>query len=737
MRLFLSMLLLVSPTFGATISIPWWGDRAELFFPGDNTNGRFVAGFGTNNSLVGTQKLTFTVTSPGYTSVGASNGVTRYIYGTKQRRMSYPSMTTNEIYQLAGDVIQANIANSDNIFSADTITATALSGYFAFTNGATNAVGFTDITVTNLSTLTYADHSEPTLNWAHPGQQRWTNATEYVWLRGGHWSGIAAVRVHAKDVNGNTNSAWAELVLGAPPTVGTSVRRSYWMAAISTTSFTNFSRIRVDYEVFPAVGNATFDTRADRWTGSTPLPSSQTNLMDRNNDLRGFGVVDLGGNDTTGRIFINGSPADVPSSNWFATIDAVFNRLAQTNWLNVGIAQAIGTAYVRAEVTNISGGSLSASNRADSWTWIENYPGHDVSLTNRTSDLDISDCVGIRGRTPGSVTLGPKANITLVSGADRLWCDNVTLDSTSGALLEATNITFTSCRTLRFDQGLRFGGVASTHFALVRDTDVSGMNAPYHFFTGIGLTRRCTTNASFLIQNYLSTSPSPSPTHSILVDSEFLGLTNAANFLTLGGVTHQSHGGWFENLVFESVTSGGAYQMFTLGNGTNVVIKNCTFVGNRNQFFYCQTNNANYWPNCRSLNSIYQRTGFVGDNDANDNGFTNSQNILYQVGSRGNIYRQLAGTTPHGIEDFAGLDSFSPGTGTSATNFVKFVDLKSYYGTTGPSVGAGLGNYRLANGNSFPKTVTLPGRDLDRVPRGLSDPPGAYTAANPKKGAFF
>lgn len=751
MRLAITLLLMaVLRIHAATINIHESGKMAELFLTSADgnilsTNGSFFGGWRTNNQPSLTNKLVFTVTAPTYDSTGATGTTNRTIYGAFQRRETYPMQNTNSIFLEAGNtILKTWVFLSDYIWSNDTVTATSLDGYYAVTNGPqfTNASAFTGITVTNSSLLTHALHSEPSMNWFHPGGQRWTNNTAWLYLRGGHWSGISAVEVIVHDGNSNTNRGFARLSVAKP---GIGPARPYWVYEVDTSAMTNLARIRCDFVAYPRIGNITFDTRSDRWVGSTPLPSSQTNFLDRNNQFVYCGVVDSAGSDANGCV-TNVAPASVNSAHYFATVDAVWNRLAQTNFHQFGLAEAIGTAYIRDGVTNLSGGSLSASNQTRSWSIAKVYPGHSGIITTNTGDADVSEMFKCEGLT---FRMGGNGNIA--NGISRLWTDQCTFEATPSQLVITCPTWYvTDCTTIRMDQGFSGAGAQNTAVALLRDTDLSGCNGTCIPYTAIGLTKRSTTNASFKLSTDKSSFGSPNPSHMVWFDSELLGMSNTGANIEMGLNVDLHWGMWIENMLFEGIVSTGSFDTFSRNDSTNVVFKNCLILGGRNQMFYNEVAGT-HRVNCRSINNVTTVTGFVGDVVAANAAYTNNHNFLYQVGSSGNVYRQITGFSTHGWPNFHGLNSFMPvNGGSSATNFVQFVSFQAYHGSGTPK--AGLGDYRLRNdsfgANDRPGTLPqyifgnvpqydLGGFDLYGHPRTKRSVAGPIGAGDNRKGAFF
>lgn len=705
---------------GATIATSPDGSSAAL------TNLQFFGGWDYfRDSIRSAQNLELNIIGTGFDSTGNAVNKSRKVWGARLKRLNYPMQKTNVVVAQNVTNVHALVTATDYIYTNETVMATANLGWFATTNISneilTNAAAFTGFTVTNSSTIS---HTEPSMNWAWPGMQRWTNSTEYVAVFGGHWSGVAGVRIDAIDENSNTNTSWAVRRMHS---FGAGPLRDTWVGAINTSTFSNFNRIRVDFTVFPQYGNAVFSTLSNRWSGLTVLPSAQTNYLDRFNAFTNIAVVSLAGNDTNGDA-TNGAPESVDPGSYLLSINTAANRLSATNWLTVGIAMPIGTIYVRSGVTNQSGSNLSHSNNPASWTIIKNYPGDVVTLTNRTGDNDLTDCVKFEGITMGF----PSGNICLV-GCDQIWLDNCTINSETTALWSGANprIYYTDVHIVRS----RHGPASGSYFALMRDVDLSGQNGTVLLNTGLGLTKNSKTNSAFLFQSTHQTE-NYYPSHIVWKDMEFYGLEQSTS-ITMGGGTNTHFGAWFENLMFESPTNS-SYQMFATANDTNVVIKNSSFIGAREQLFYNSTD-AGFHHQARILNSIFWVPGFATDMTEFNAALTNNHPQRYGVGYQGNALLYQTNYANHGYMDWGGLDSYSPGLSTN-DNYVRFVDYQAYEGLTHVTIANdGFGDYRLLSDNEILKLNqrNLGGTDLFGQNYGGFQAPGAIGSGNARKGVMF
>jgi hypothetical protein len=737
---------------GWTLKVVIGGDTTTSI----GTNLQYYPGFLTSaptnwNALTSTQTCALTVTSSGWKD-GSQRTIERTIYPTKIRRWPWPLGNTNRIHitEATGTNVIVDIALNDYIYAGETISMTAIAGWIANTNTLIDVAAVTSLTVTNDSVTTFADSSEPTMNWAHPGQQRWTNSTEYVYLKGGHWSGIDRVKVYAMDESSNTQEVWASHIRAKP---GFGPARGYWVAAISTSTFTNFARIRCDYVVYPMIGTNVFDTRWDRWTGPTPLPSSQTNFLDRFNSFTNFGIVALGGGATP--VITNGPPENVDPVHYFGSFNALWNALAATNFHRYGIAESIGVALGRNGVTNWSGGSLSVSNTARSWSRLKNYPGDVLTLTNRTGSQDISDCVKFEGDTAngGGLVLQFGTGVgSPISGVARLWLDNITVDSPSTQIFATcSHISMTDVTVSRCGQSITTISAQNTSFAIGRDVDVSGVNGNTWFRTGIGITRRGAGNTSFKIIDTQANHGAPFSAHTILTDSEFLQLggntiLQFGNTAAVDPATYDVlHGFWSENVIIESTNNYVSMSLWPMSHVTNVVIRNWTIQGARNQMIYNSDTNK-FRITTRFYNNVFPVPGWAGDLSPQQNPWlTNSANILYQVGCSGNIYHYPDGSPAHNWPDFNGVFNIIPNvSGTKfPTNFVRFQNNQGYLG----AFTTGLGDYRLLNNNYLfgisrevgALQVHQPdlGYDIEGKLRSVIDPPGAHVSGNVRKGGLF
>ena len=106
---------------------------------------------------------------------------------------------------------------------------------------------------------------------------------------------------------------------------------------------------------------------------------------------------------------------------------------------------------------------------------------------------------------------------------------------------------------------------------------------------------------------------------------------------------------------------------------------------------------------------------------------------------RGNILNQLApgiGFANLGNENPGGIKGLLTIDGINSTNWMKFQSRKAYDAV---SALQGSGDYRLQSSSPMfgISGSHLISHDIDGVPRGMIDAPGAFSSGNAKKGAFF
>ena len=710
------------------------------------TNGNVYSGFATNNTLTGTNKLTLTVTGPGFDSTGTSQQVSRVVYGTKILRAVYPMQNTNDIQlQPVSDVV-ARIILSEWIYAGETVTASSLSGWFAVTNASgsitTNANAFTAAAVTNSSTQVYP---APIANWTYPGLQQLTNSTirlravGFHTLNKGERQPLAAMKFILQDESGNevTNVQSRMVVDRSLPDY---LRFGEYVADFNASDFTDGDLVRQDFIAYPKYGTNIFNTALDRFAPNSPRPSGWTNLLDPNRTYsRVIAVVDGGsGNDTNGRSATNTTPDQINSAQYFLTVAGALNNAAASNNTFYGHNDAGGViVYVRSATTNFLGGTLTATTVPDAPPILTPYPGDSVTFTARGSSgtnlrriiVDGISCNWISGQVPMSVW-------GLV-----VWKNAPSFASVStGPMANVTNAWVLHSNIGSFAQGLR-GSSSATSFNL-RGNSMNGYSQASTFRTWVGNWHGNTNQGPAYTILAGAASDSSDDEFKILYNNYFGGQLSTANFLGLDSNSKESVA--VVQNVFEKCLGGqpaaGVWSETTASLVyTNLIFWNNLVEGGRIADLLSDSGSVNIPRiNISLAGNIWAYPGQKSEVDTPaDANRVGSWTGLNMVGGRGNFYirNNVTGSATDFRPEFAGLDTYDPNY-TNVNNYVLFVDRQAGIATSGT---LGGGNYRLQTASpAFQVTGgwVLP-FDIDGYARSAIDPPGPHVSGNARKGAFF
>ena len=737
----------VGDLIGLEVETNGWILRATIDGIGI-TNGNFYGGFATNNTLTGTNKLTLTVTGPGFDSTGTSQQVSRVVYGTKILRAVYPMQNTNDIV-LEGSNVKVKIILSQWIHAGETITASSREGWFAVTNSGgaitTNANAFTSATVTNSSTQTY---QPPIINWTAPGLSRETGSV--IRLRAVGFHGLAIADFETNQplaamvfiIRQETGEALTNIQSGmvVDRSIPDFLRFGEYIADFDPADLTDGTRFRQDIIGYPRYGTNIFNTCLDRFPPNSPRPSGWTNFVDTARTYsRVINVVDgAAGSDANGRSATNTTPDTIDSSLYFLTVAGALNNAAASNNTFYGHNDAGGAIiYIRSATTNFLGGTLTATTVPDVPPILTPYPGDSVTLTARGSSgtnlrriiLDGISTAWISGQVPMSVW-------------GFVWfrnCPSFTSVST-GPMANVTNAWVTHSQIGSFAQGLR-GSSSATSFSL-RGNSMNGYSQASTFRTWVGNWHGDTNQGPAYTILAGAASDSSDDEFKILYNNAFLGHHSTANFLGLDSnskegiavvqnVFEKCLGGQPGAAIWSEATAGMTY--------TNLIFWHNLIEGGRIADFLSDSGSIDI-PRIgvSAAGNIWSYPGQKSEVDtpASSNRL-GSWTGINMVGGRGNFYirNSVTGSVLDFRPEFAGLDTYEPGY-TNVNNFVLFVDRQAGYGAVGT---LGGGNYRLQNASpalGVKGGWTLP-FDIDGFARSANDPPGPTASGNAKKGAFF
>lgn len=748
MKKLLTLFLLTINLFGAvgdtTISIADNGWQAWLWIEGGATNGTYAFDFAnaTNNTLGGSEKLILRVTSPGYNAAGSTTTVSRVIYGTRRVRFPYPDNAFPDT-EVVGGAVRVKVSLSDFVYGSDTpITADLEQGLYTF-GGTPNNAG-TGIAVTNSSTQPYP---KVIANWTWPG---WNQVGSTMRLRAVGFNAyardgkpLAAMKFFAKDESGDIVSD-TQTAMRVDYTLADNahgLRFGEYYTDLDISSLTHTDQIRCDFAAYPWVGDSTavFDTRNDTYSQPTYLPASITNLYVTTN-YSAIAVVDLAGNDTNGKATNITDYAAVNSAHYFATINGAMAAIKGTNNTLFGHNDCGGAkVYVRTGIIQWLGASASTSGTPECWAEVIEYPGDTVSLTGDTGAADISDRVKVQG-----IEIAHASTTIPFSGIEALWFDQCNFNSSGSGPIQSCNVVYVTHSTVpQYAAGLKPFSTGNNAFpSILRGCDLSGLNSQGIWFTWVGNIRTNQNGTSFDLDSDKSTWGVPTPAYKILYNNYIGRVTN----VLISADYHQTFGSFVGDSIVQNVFEHNAAGSFGLSasstlNSTNVLLFHNNWDGARSQYFYNETGSTGAVKNLTfGKNNIHITMGEATDTDGTPNaGRTNAWSVRHRVGHSGNVIQQFTGVPTHGYHEFLGLHSYRPADGAFGNeDWIRYVDPQGNYRTT---VGQRVGNYRLktdspAHQPDYRLEWILP-FDIEGVPRGRFDPPGAYVAGNAKRGGFF
>lgn len=683
-----------------------------------------------------TNGLKINFTSVGFAPDGTPTTFTRTVYGTEVLRLPFPNDGTNDIQAVDATNAVFRVVLSDFVFGHDSaLTAWVTAGAFATTNAVTNCLAATALAVTNSSVLL---HPGPILGFTWPGWNQERGPAMRLRAVGFHHYSrnrqpLACMEFIVKDEAGTITT---NRVTGMEFAVtNDALPFAEYFADVLLSAFAHSNLLRCDIVGKPWVGTNTFDTRDDLYFQPTPFPASITNFY-FTNTYSAIAVVS------------SASPGAAPSAtnttydlvdpaHYFNNPNAALSAIRGTNNTLFGHQDCGGALVYVLDTTNAMGGTASMAGTPKVWATILAYPGSTVIFTNHTGSQDISDRVKIE-----NITLAFTGTMTPYVGIGALWIHNCIWSSTGTAPLQATlpSVYVTGGRVDTFTQGFKSFASSETTFSLLRGINLNTMNAAVHFRTMVGCRKPVHSGNLFALAAGNSSFPGVPHDYQILYNNEFLHLSNAAP-ITVGAVWGATNGMAIVQNNFECTLVAASYSIFGGTNVSfNVVDHYTTYEGARMQYFYNSFPGSTAVPRmlCQTKNSIFTTTGEASDTDGAgpDGARIGDWPVRWRVGSSGIAIQMVDTETSHGPIQSWNLNNFHPGVGENTTSaWMGYMDRK------GAGVGTGGGNYRLQTkapvwGFSLQQDVGLP-YDLDRVPRGRIDPPGAYASGNAKKGAFF
>lgn len=719
------------------------------------TNGTFDWGYedGTNHVFNGSEKFYLNVNAPGYEGT-ATNIFNLKVFGTWQLRWADPSGAFPRTAMDGTDVL-IYFALHDYIYADDTgMEATIGAGLYTF-GGTPNSAA--TITLTNWSQQTY---TKVIPGWRTIPFQQITNTTVRLHAFGAHASAgggqpLAAMQFFVTDESGASVSSTVTR-MAIDLTRGERRRNAEYFDDLNIAGLAHNNLLRYDLRALPRRGNpaSVFDTRDNTYSWPTFLPCSITNYY-YTNALGGVARVGTSGigNDTNGVVYEPGTdPATIPSSEWFLTGSRASYGIRTNNAHRRGVDDvSSGVVYFNSGTDRPFGSTAwTFGNIPKTFLTFKPFPGDSVTFTNDAGTDDISDRLIVEG-----FTISPIPNTAIMfNNIQALRFKNCTWDDVSTSLgpvrySSVPNpgvVYYTGNDFVDWRVGIPFPSGTEIQHVFLWDNDLSGLNAQVIWMNAVG-NWKTNDNPSPLF-TWLDDSAAlqnPLKEYQISYNNHLLNITNLTG-ASIGAVRPIAIGKAFVQNVLEfSHSSIGSFPISASGThaATNVLFFQNTigwkYKLGRLQMFYNEAGGANAVKAKNFVkNSILTVPGEASDTDgAGHTAGTNNWTMQWRVGCSGNIILMVTNNPPviHGNPSFTGMHTFRPpDSSVTPLAWPRFIN--------GNNSDAGARNYRLHSDSpilhpDYASFEWVWPFDMDGVPRGRFDQPGAFVAGNAKRGGFF
>lgn len=764
----LSLLAADGDIVGAAVETNGW--TLDVWIAGNSgsyTNGTFAFGLGTNGMIVGTEKVTVTLTSAGYNDDGTTNQTLRTLYGTRQIRFPYPDDAYTDS-TIDGSNIKIKISLSDFVYAPD-ISATVNIGSGLYATNTLTSAAATGQTVTNNSLQPYP---KVIGNWSWPPFQLINSSP--MSLRAVAFHGSASqgkpVQTVRFSVSDGTHSAETFVTrMTIDHTMSDREPFGEYVGNLNVAGFTQGALITCNFTAWPRIGdtNSVLDTSTAGFTWPTPNPAPLTNIC---NLSATYGItraiVDPATTDDTTGIAANEIYwATNSSPSPFKTIGGALTKIAATN--NASYSRnEIGGGYVYLTAANHAwlGSSLTLANTASTWCNIEPAPG-----TAAWSCVITGYSTDYIGKTDGDKYHIRNIKYDVPSGGTHayahLWHDSCFIAANTGTFIRATGANewyLTSCIISNLLQGIKPYTTDPLAPALVRGNLFDNFDSILLVYTALGNAAIPTASANNMtVVCDLGSAGVPVATHGVLYNNWFSKLRNVGALLTGPTSYTLTNGLVLAQNTFEEITNVQTSASYNIcGQSTlaytNLLLWHNDFLGARSFVGYNESGTSPAWRYLWSeKGNIYDDYNIKTDVFAPGADGARIGNWPLIWGAGFEHYIDLATTgigagnsfynsdpSNRGYSGRNSLEYYGIAGATSSTNYPAFVDRKAYDGV---ATTAGGGNYCLQTKSPLhtlfhpevrPSDWQLP-FDLGGLPRGNSDPPGAYASGNPRKGAGF
>ena len=719
-------------------------------------------GLGISNNLSRTQAVVLTLNRLGYDDAGNVITNAKILYGTCKVRWPYPDTTRYDNASGKPDTSNAlaiaRIALNDYVYSNDwNLVLNVAEGVFsnawwlaeggAITGGpmmpnlATNGMA-----ITNLSTLA---SPAPVANWTWPGFQQVTGSVMTLRAVGfgcGARLGrpLRAMQFVATDQHGHTATN-IQTRMKIDRRLPDPIPAAEYVGEVDVSSLTQGDLLRCDFTAWPWDGTNALSTADALY--NLPYYCPQTNLCDR---LGTYGttiaVVDWANGVAAGVASTNALNAAAPPVA-FSNIALAASAIVATNSIVYGRANAsCGIIYLTNGAHWWIGGTAPTLATQATWITITRYPGVDIEnvvISNNVGNRKLGDYVKLDEVT----IVGTNSQFMVSIG--NLWWNRCRVDITAtlAPVATTTNWFVTHCGVTNLGQGFKPSSTQITSLPLVRG-NYSMSNASTFAHVVMANWADCKAKcASSWYVNEIGSGLGPLP-DGVIVYNNFVTWSNATDLFKLGISSNVVRGAAVVQNVFETRadTTGSAFNMGADQNTShmsNVMVWNNSVVGERSNLAYNDADTVPYWKVLWSVKGNLMDDYNLKTDVFVDGTFGASGNrignwaCLFGVGFAGNAW---IGTTNVGApSSFNNVYELGfDGVATDACGAERPLGYEGYVlraAHTGSAVGTGGGNYRLKSSSPLfrVRTEWLLPYDIEGVARGDSDPPGAYSTANPAR----
>lgn len=611
----------------------------------------------------------FTVSRAGFDATGTAATITENLICTQRIRQVFP----NE-----GSLTTDQVSLSDYIYSTDTIAG-----------------------VTNNSTET---SPKPVANWAR-ADRTVCGDTLHLEVVGFHRNGVAAVEFRATDGTTTVTQVVSEMTI--LPAVGDRFAVIGYKCDLDVSTLDDPATLTVNAKVFPRVGGS----------GSVLDSADQSNLWEFSprsyrRDTTRFAApyyvyVASGGNDTTGVV---STVAATASATPCATITGAIRRLDTVNG-------NIDYGRIRVKAGTHVFGALGSTTvkQSHSELVIERDP------VTAFGDVTVTFGVAVAQPNIESLTIGETylriANLAMVRNGSnpiransifidnlRITWENCTLDLQSFVTNPYSSTAITDCI-----EGLSVTASAGHGFWNINSANPKHRLLRGAFGVGAAIDAWCVMGSQISDPTTLALGfPTSGATGAIIAFNEFRNAGVSPVFLTLAASSDVSQFAMVQNLGEYYRSSAGTAIAISAdsatGDTTHVILWHNTVTGffssGRNNTFYDDGASARTNKLMSCVGNIWTQINTKGDVFAASGARIGNRAYQYGVGCQGEfsqfIDAENAGIGGSFAQAYPGLRA-SIGTSNSVRNDPLFVD---YEGTTsGPTAGAGGGDYALQSGS--------------------------------------